>query len=63
MGNDNANTMVYEPFETVTLPSALPLCNTEGRLLYQVFKGTTGKTGTMTLGAVISPIPVSLGAV
>lgn len=60
MGNDNAYTMVYEPFETVTLPNALPLCNTEELdFSIQVFKGTTGtKTGTMTLGAVISPIPV-----
>ncbi|MCK9308048.1 MAG: hypothetical protein M0P17_11035 [Methanoculleus sp.] len=58
MGNDDAYTMVYEPYEQVTLPNMLPLCQVEELdFSIQVFKGTSGdKTGTMTLGAVVSPI-------
>ena len=68
MGNDDAYTVVYKPFETVTLPNALPLGIMPSEEVnpgvdeldfsIEVFKGTTGeKTGTMTLGAVMSPIP------
>ena len=58
MGNVDAYTMVYEPYEQVTLPNPLPLCQVEELdFSVQVFKGTSGdKTGTMTLGAVVSPI-------
>ncbi|CVK31887.1 conserved exported protein of unknown function [Methanoculleus bourgensis] len=56
LGNDDANTKVYKPFEAVTLPNPLELCDIdELDFSIQVFKGTTGeKTGTMTLGAVVA---------
>jgi hypothetical protein len=58
MGNDDAYTMVYDPYEQVTLPNMLPLCQVEELdFSVNVFKGTSGdKTGTMTLGAVVSPL-------
>ena len=47
----------YKPFETVTLPNALPRCEAdELDFSIEVFKGKTGeKTGIMTLGAIQSP--------
>ena len=47
----------YKPFETVTLPNALPRCEAdELDFSIEIFKGETGeKTGTMTLGAIQSP--------
>lgn len=57
LGNDDAYTKVYKPFEAVTLENPLELCDTdELDFSIQVFKGTTGeKTGTMTLGAIVYP--------
>ena len=58
MGNDDDNRVVYAPFEEVTLPNALKLCEIEELdFSIEVYKGSGAKTGTMTLGAVISPIP------
>ncbi|WP_298666367.1 hypothetical protein [uncultured Methanofollis sp.] len=57
LGNDDANSVVYKPNEEITLPNALPLCNTEELdFSIKIFKGTTGgKTGAMTIGAIVSP--------
>jgi hypothetical protein len=57
MGNDPVNQMYYDPFVEITLPNALPLCNTEELdFSIHVVKSTSGPhTGLMTLGCVQTP--------
>jgi hypothetical protein len=52
LGSDPANEVVYEPFEWVTLPNVLPLCNTEELdFSIHVKKSISGEhTGYMTVG-------------
>jgi hypothetical protein len=58
LGNDPANGVVYDPYETKELPNTLPLCNTEELdFSIHIKKGMSGDkyTGKMTVSAVVDP--------
>ena len=58
LGNNPANEVVYDPFQTIQLPNKLPLCNTEELdFSIHVKKDMSGQayTGTMTITSSIAP--------
>lgn len=58
MGSDNVNRVVYDPYETVTLPNYLDLSSLdELDLSIVVWKGVSGQcySGTITIEAIVKP--------